>query len=146
MPGPLLPLSAQVVVTDPGQRERVGRLLTREVHFFVNGIPQNIVNPELKWSDDPGRWGVTYPLLLNQKGPARGLFRMLLFLPAVVPIIVVPIHLGGIGNVFSAVPAAKLTLAVPPAGSLGSYSAYATLALGSALALFLYPHSITGIL
>ncbi len=28
----------------------------------------------------------------------------------------------------------------------GSYSAYATLALGSALALFLYPHSLTGIL
>ena len=32
------------------------------------------------------------------------------------------------------------------AGSLGSFSAYATLALGSALALFLYPHSITGVL
>ena len=32
-----------------------------------------------------------------------------------------------------AVPAAKLLLATPPAGSLGSFSAYATLALGSAL-------------
>ena len=32
------------------------------------------------------------------------------------------------------------------ADNLGAYSAYATLALGSALALFLYPHAITGIL
>ena len=31
-------------------------------------------------------------------------------------------------------------------GSLGAYSAYATLALGSALALFLYPHAMTGML
>jgi SSS family solute:Na+ symporter len=35
---------------------------------------------------------------------------------------------------------------MPPAGSYGSFSAYATLSLGSAFALFLYPHSITGIL
>ncbi len=54
--------------------------------------------------------------------------------------------LGGYGKVFSPIPAAKLLLAPPPAGSLGSFSAYATLALGSALALFLYPHSITGVL
>ena len=47
---------------------------------------------------------------------------------------------------YSPVPAAKLLLATPPAGSLGSFSAYATLSLGSALVLFLYPHSITGIL
>ncbi len=31
-------------------------------------------------------------------------------------------------------------------GNVGIYSAYATLALGSALALFLYPHSVTGLL
>ena len=52
----------------------------------------------------------------------------------------------GYGRVFSAVPAAKLLLATPGANTWGSYSAYATLALGSALALFLYPHSLTGIL
>ena len=34
----------------------------------------------------------------------------------------------------------------PGANTTGAYSAYATLALGSALALFLYPHSMTGIL
>ena len=41
---------------------------------------------------------------------------------------------------------AKLILATPGPHSTGEYSAYATLALGSALALFLYPHSLTGIL
>ena len=61
-------------------------------------------------------------------------------------VIVVPIQLGGFGKIFAAVPAHKLLLAVPGAHSTGSYGAYATLALGSALALFLYPHSITGIL
>ena len=34
----------------------------------------------------------------------------------------------------------------PGANTTGAYGAYATLALGSALALFLYPHSLTGIL
>jgi solute:Na+ symporter, SSS family len=35
---------------------------------------------------------------------------------------------------------------MPGPNTTGAYSAYATLALGSALALFLYPHSLTGIL
>src|SRR5262249_23997607 len=54
--------------------------------------------------------------------------------------------LGGFGKIFAAVPADKLLLATPGANTTGAYSAYATLALGSALALFLYPHSMTGIL
>ncbi len=57
-----------------------------------------------------------------------------------------PIELGGFGKIFAAVPPAKLLLAVPGANTTGSYGVYATLALGSALALFLYPHSVTGIL
>ena len=61
-------------------------------------------------------------------------------------IVVVPIELGGYGKIFAAVAPSKLLLAPPPAGSLGSYSAYASLAFGSALALLLYPHSITGVL
>ncbi len=71
---------------------------------------------------------------------------VLIYVTVIAAIIAVPLHLGGYGRVFSAVPAAKLLLATPPAGSMGSFSAYATLALGSACALFLYPHSITGIL
>ena len=54
--------------------------------------------------------------------------------------------LGGFGKIFSAVPAQKLLLAVPGPNTTGAYGAYATLALGSALALLLYPHSLTGIL
>jgi solute:Na+ symporter, SSS family len=70
----------------------------------------------------------------------------LIYITVITAIIVIPIQLGGFGKVFGAVPAAKLLLASPPAGSWGSFGAYATLAFGSALALFLYPHSITGIL
>ena len=71
---------------------------------------------------------------------------LLIYLTVFAAVIVIPIELGGFGKIFAAVPAAKLLLAAPPANSTGSYSAYATLALGSALALFLYPHSMTGIL
>ncbi|HEY4038426.1 MAG TPA: sodium:solute symporter, partial [Burkholderiaceae bacterium] len=70
----------------------------------------------------------------------------LIFLTVIVVIIAVPIKLGGYGAIFAAVPPAKLLLAVPPANSTGAYGVYATLALGSALALLLYPHSMTGIL
>jgi SSS family solute:Na+ symporter len=59
---------------------------------------------------------------------------------------VVPVALGGFGQIFNAVPASKVLLAPPGPHTTGSYGAYATLALGSALALFLYPHSLTGIL
>jgi SSS family solute:Na+ symporter len=60
-------------------------------------------------------------------------------------IIVVPAQLGGYGAIFAAAKSAAI-LPTPPAGSLGAYSGYATLALGSALALLLYPHSVTGVL
>ena len=71
---------------------------------------------------------------------------MLIYVTAVAAVIVIPVELGGFGKIFAAIPSAKLLLATPPANSTGAYSAYATLALGSALALFLYPHSMTGIL
>ena len=71
---------------------------------------------------------------------------LLIYITVLAAVIVVPLHLGGYANVFAAVPAAKLTLAPPAPGTLGAYSAYSTLALGSAVALFLYPHSVTGIL
>ncbi len=71
---------------------------------------------------------------------------LLIYITAFAAVIVVPIELGGFGKIFAAVPPAKLLLATPGANTTGSYGIYATLALGSALALFLYPHSITGIL
>jgi SSS family solute:Na+ symporter len=71
---------------------------------------------------------------------------LLIYLVVISVMVVVPLKLGGFGPVFSAVPAAKLTLAAPVGDTYGAYSIYATLALGSALALFLYPHSLTAIL
>jgi SSS family solute:Na+ symporter len=71
---------------------------------------------------------------------------VLIYITAFAAVVVVPMQMGGFGKIFDAIPAQKVLLAIPPANSTGSYSAYATLAIGSALALFLYPHSITGIL
>jgi solute:Na+ symporter, SSS family len=71
---------------------------------------------------------------------------ILIYITAFAIIIAVPMQMGGFGNIFAKVPAAKLLLAVPGANTTGAYGVYATLALGSAFALFLYPHSITGIL
>ena len=71
---------------------------------------------------------------------------ILIYVTAFAAVILVPIELGGFGKIFAAVPPAKLLLAVPGPNTTGAYGIYATLALGSALALFLYPHSITGIL
>ena len=71
---------------------------------------------------------------------------ILIYITAAAAIIVVPLQLGGFGKIFAAVPPQKLLLAAPGANTTGAYGVYATLALGSALALFLYPHSLTGIL
>jgi len=71
---------------------------------------------------------------------------MLIFVTIFAAIVIIPAKLGGYGAIFASVPPEKLTLEPPSGASLGSYSAYITLALGSALALFLYPHSMTGIL
>ena len=71
---------------------------------------------------------------------------ILIYLTAFAAIIVIPIELGGFARIFSAVPAQKLLLPVPGPHTTGAYGSYATLALGSALALFLYPHTLTGIL
>jgi hypothetical protein len=71
---------------------------------------------------------------------------ILIYITAFAAVVAVPVQLGGFENIFAAVPPSKLLLAAPDANTTGAYGAYATLALGSALALFFYPHSITGIL
>jgi SSS family solute:Na+ symporter len=65
---------------------------------------------------------------------------LLIYVTVIAAVVVIPAKLGGYGKVFDAVPAEHLLL------KPGQASAYATLALGSALALFLYPHAITGVL
>ena len=71
---------------------------------------------------------------------------LLIYVTAFAAAIIIPIHLGGFGKIFAAVPTEKLLLAVPQGYTTGAYSTYATLALGSALALLLYPHTMTAIL
>jgi SSS family solute:Na+ symporter len=78
---------------------------------------------------------------------------LLIYLAVIVAVIYLPIKFGGWDNIFGAAET-KLGTVNPatgrPAGvfipGAASYSAYWTLALGSALALFMYPHSITGVL
>ena len=65
---------------------------------------------------------------------------LLIWVTVIAVIIVVPISIGGFGNAFKAVKEDYVTLPdslVP---------AYATLILGSALALYLYPHAVNGVL
>ncbi|HEY7127531.1 MAG TPA: sodium:solute symporter [Ktedonobacterales bacterium] len=67
----------------------------------------------------------------------------MIYLTVIVALIVIPIHLGGFDKIFGAIAAAKKP---PLILSKQLYAGYATLAFGSALALFLYPHAITGVL
>ena len=78
---------------------------------------------------------------------------LLIYIAVIVAIIYLPIHFGGFTQIFDA---AQTKLSTPnpatglPSGSVipapQSFNAYWTLALGSAMALFMYPHSITGVL
>jgi solute:Na+ symporter, SSS family len=72
-----------------------------------------------------------------------------IYVTVTVAIIYIPIKLGGFGHIFDAAGKA-LPNRTPPAalipGTPAAYETYATLALGSAFALFLYPHAMTGAL
>ncbi|HXB62283.1 MAG TPA: sodium:solute symporter [Acidobacteriaceae bacterium] len=73
---------------------------------------------------------------------------VMLYITVLAAIIVLPIKLGGYGHIFSLADAA-LKLHKPAASIMlapKQYSAYATLALGSTLALMLYPHTATAVL
>jgi solute:Na+ symporter, SSS family len=73
----------------------------------------------------------------------------LIYVVIIVAVIVIPYKLGGWDQIFGAAEEKFAASPNPGDGVLLAGSAqlqYATLALGSALALFLYPHSITGVL
>jgi SSS family solute:Na+ symporter len=61
----------------------------------------------------------------------------LIWITVIVAVIYIPIKLGGFGHIFAQVPKVQKELTSP------LFSSYTSLALGSAMALFLYPHSIT---
>ena len=74
---------------------------------------------------------------------------VLIWLVVIVAVIYIPYKLGGFGSIFSKVehvnsllPKAK---AKPDVLQPTLFNAYASIALGSALALFLYPHSLVGV-
>lgn len=65
---------------------------------------------------------------------------ILIYIVVIAAIVYIPYKMGGYGSIIEKVPAEKLVL------QKGQGFAFATLALGSALALFMYPHSVTGLL
>jgi len=73
----------------------------------------------------------------------------LIYLIVIVAVIYIPIKLGGFGDIFSAADKKFTGTDAPTDGVLLANAqtlGYATLAFGSALALFLYPHAVTGVL
>jgi SSS family solute:Na+ symporter len=78
---------------------------------------------------------------------------LLIYVAVIAAIVWLPSHFGGWGQVFDAA-SAKMSATNPVTkAAVGtiipgatSFNAYWTLALGSAMALFMYPHSITGVL
>lgn len=72
---------------------------------------------------------------------------VLIYATAIVAIIVIPAKLGGFANMFSA--ASNALAHAPKAASIllapAQFTPYATLALGSGLALFMYPHAMTAL-
>ncbi|HKU10948.1 MAG TPA: sodium:solute symporter [Sinomonas sp.] len=78
---------------------------------------------------------------------------ILIYLAIIVAVIYLPIKLGGWDTIFDAAHAklsATSQVTGKPVGAFitspANYASYWTLALGSAMALFMYPHSITGVL
>lgn len=72
---------------------------------------------------------------------------IMIFITLIVILVVVPSNLGGFGNIFAAASAKHAS--TPTFSEFLSPKQvwpYVTLALGSALALFLYPHSLTSVL
>src|SRR5205085_9190724 len=78
---------------------------------------------------------------------------LLIYVTVIGAVIYIPSKIGGFGHIFdvasNALPKKKGPTGAPGAlvpGIAKAQTAYATLALGSALALFLYPHAVTGVL
>jgi solute:Na+ symporter, SSS family len=96
-----------------------------------------------------------YTWLSGLRAPALTAFikDILVYVAIIVAVIYIPTRVGGWSHIFSNASAHLAStnpktgkpfgaLITPPAGEW----AYATLALGSALALFMYPHAVTGVL
>ena len=73
----------------------------------------------------------------------------LIYITLIACVAIIPAKIGGWDHIFAAAQTA-LAAKTPKPGSIfispAGFPAYATLALGSAMALFIYPHSVTGVL
>jgi len=83
-----------------------------------------------------------FTLVSGLRGPALTAIvkDVLIWAAILVIIIIVPLKLGGFGTIFSNATADGLNITISPSLEIG----YVSLALGSAFALFLYPHAFTG--
>ena len=73
---------------------------------------------------------------------------VMLYIMVLAAIVILPLRLGGYGHIFAAA-ASSLAQHTPPASIIlrpSQYLGYSSLALGSAMALMLYPHTVTGAL
>jgi SSS family solute:Na+ symporter len=82
--------------------------------------------------------GITYVSGLRSAALIAIVKDVLIWITVLVAVIYIPIRLGGYSHVFAQVGPAKRNLRP------SDFAGYSTLALGSGLALFLYPHTITG--
>ena len=71
---------------------------------------------------------------------------LMIYATVLAAVIVIPIELGGYGKIFASIDPKLLLLGHGTTNNLGPGFAYSSLALGSVLALFLYPHAMTGVL
>jgi SSS family solute:Na+ symporter len=91
-----------------------------------------------------------YTFMSGLRAPAMIAFvkDTLIYITVIAAVIIIPAKLGGWAHVFDAAQAALAAKPKPGSIILGPnlYFAYASLAFGSALALFIYPHSVTSVL
>jgi SSS family solute:Na+ symporter len=71
---------------------------------------------------------------------------LLIYITVLAAVIVIPAELGGYSKIFSSADPKLILLGKGTDTNLGPGFAYVTLAIGSTLALFMYPHAVTGLL
>jgi solute:Na+ symporter, SSS family len=95
-----------------------------------------------------------YTYIAGLRAPALIAFikDTLIYVTVIVAILYIPTKLGGWGHIFGVAQTHMKTISPTTHKPVGSFIeapaaewAYATLALGSALALFMYPHAVTGV-
>jgi SSS family solute:Na+ symporter len=71
---------------------------------------------------------------------------LLIYITVLAAVIVIPAKLGGYSKIFASIDPKLITLGNSTPDNLGPGFTYVSLAIGSTLALFMYPHAVTGLL